>query len=344
LGPGLIVLAIRSLVREKRVWPLLAAGLFAVLPLSLYAYLPLRYLADPPLNYVGRYFDVSLATPSGMLWMISGRMFGQEMFGAALADGSINILRLVFSLWLDLLGVGGILALIGIRRLWKRERWFSVFSLLGIVCVLIFFGFYDVVDTQTMTVPALVALMPFVGEGLSAIHDALQQYRLAPARYAVPTFGILLVVVGGMVNWPYADHHTDYSSAIYADALLDEVEPSALIVTQWTSATPLLYMQVVEGRRPDVEILDRGFYVLGLRDRLARTGGSESLREVSRRELDRIMLGALAERPVYLTEYDERLGETFCLIPLHLPEAPDAYRMFETPPVGQSCAQPPEKP
>ncbi len=346
LGPGLMVLAIRSFVKEKKVWPWLAAGLFTILPLSLYAYLPIRYLADPPLNYVGQYFDVSLATPAGVMWMVSGRMFGREMFGATLADGFINVLRLCFRLWLDLLGVGGILALLGIWRLWKREQWFSLFALSGIVCVLIFFGFYDVVDTETMTVPALVFLMPFVGVGWSTIHDAIQKYGngLTPAvkQYAVPTSGILLVLIGGIVNWPYADHHTDYSSAVYANSLLDTVEPDALILTQWTSATPLLYMQIVEEQRPDVEILDRGFYMLGLRDRLIRAGQGDSFREVGRREMAQIIREALVERPVYLTEYDERLGETFCLIPLPLPEAPDTYQVFGAPPAGQICTSPPE--
>ncbi len=92
------------------------------------------------------------------------------------------------------------------------------------------------------------------------------------------------------------------------------VEPNALVLAQWTSATPLEYAQIVEGRRPDVKILDRGLLGLAVRDQLKREGIATSdeygpfavavLTERVREELN--------ERPVYIMEDDPIFRESFC--------------------------------
>ena len=34
------------------------------------------------------------------------------------------------------------------------------------------------------------------------------------------------------------------------------MEPNAVIVSWWSYSTPLWYAQVIEGRRPDIDIID----------------------------------------------------------------------------------------
>ena len=93
-----------------------------------------------------------------------------------------------------------------------------------------------------------------------------------------------------------------------------EVEPNALILAQWTSATPLEYLQVVEGKRPDVEILDRGLLGLAVRDQLMRRGvaapgeyGAIAVAVLTERVHEE-----LKHRPVYIMEDDPVLRGSFC--------------------------------
>ena len=71
-------------------------------------------------------------------------------------------------------------------------------------------------------------------------------------------------------------------------------------------------MQLIEGIRPDVEIFDRGLYVLGLRDHLVNINSRDQI----------IIKGLIAKiqsqiqiRPVYATENDLLLNNYFCFIP-----------------------------
>jgi len=119
-------------------------------------------------------------------------------------------------------------------------------------------------------------------------------------------------------NWRFADRSEDYSAYNFAQEVMEIVEPNALVLAQWTSATPLEYAQIVEGRRPDVKVLDRGLLGLAVRDRLKREGIATSdeygpfavavLTERVREEMN--------ERPVYIMEDDPIFRDSFCLEPL----------------------------
>ncbi len=321
-APGLVLLLCAAKAGSAFGWRhLLPAGLCMAFPLSLYLYLPLRFASAPSLNYVGQYFDIDLTTLSGVLWMVSGRMFGPEMFGTPLREGIGNIAHSLYKLWLDLLGLGVVLALAGLRRLCRRIPFFLAFLLLGFVGTVLFFSFYDVVDADTMLLPALIALMPLVAVGSASFLDTLRALRW-PKPFAwelggalIATFVISLEVCA---NWDYTDLSADYSAYTFAEAIMAQVEPNAFIIAQWTSATPLEYMQIVEGRRPDVEIFDRGLYVLGVRDRLARQihAKSPAMNDLIIDELVAKIERELQTRPVYIMESDPILRERFRLVAL----------------------------
>ena len=107
---------------------------------------------------------------------------------------------------------------------------------------------------------------------------------------------------------------------------MDEVPSDSFLVTQWTAATPLLYLQVAEARRPDVELFDRGLFVLGERDRLGKNDPSMMDNLVARigREL--------GKRPVYITENDYGLNDYFCLVP-----SASIYRIYPATVQRQDC-------
>ncbi len=81
----------------------------------------------------------------------------------------------------------------------------------------------------------------------------------------------------------------DHKAAIWTDRVLDLLEPDAVVVSWWSYSTPLWYAQIVEGRRPDIFIVD---------DRTRLDEGLGSLTDV----ID----ANLAIRPVYVMRQDPR--------------------------------------
>jgi hypothetical protein len=62
-----------------------------------------------------------------------------------------------------------------------------------------------------------------------------------------------------------ADRHLDTAAQDWLDEVLPAIEPNAVIVSWWSTSTPLWYAELVDGRRTDIEvvddrtILDRGY-------------------------------------------------------------------------------------
>jgi hypothetical protein len=99
----------------------------------------------------------------------------------------------------------------------------------------------------------------------------------------------------------------------WVEALLPQLEPNAVVVSWWSYSTPLWYVQFVEGRRPDVEVID---------DRTVLDRGLGSAFEVTDANVDR--------RPVYLVRPSREIPEfreRFVLLPLEgIPGSP-VYRV-----------------
>ena len=70
---------------------------------------------------------------------------------------------------------------------------------------------------------------------------------------------------------------------------LQTLEPGAMIVSWWSYSTPLWYAQLVEGRRPDIAIVDD------------RTRLDENLGD-----LTDVIDANLGKRPVYVIRDDQR--------------------------------------
>lgn len=77
------------------------------------------------------------------------------------------------------------------------------------------------------------------------------------------------------------------AAATWTDHALDVMEPNAAIVSWWSFSTPLWYAQKVQGRRPDIEIIDD-------RTRLDENLGS----------LTDVIDANLGKRPVYVIRLD----------------------------------------
>ena len=90
--------------------------------------------------------------------------------------------------------------------------------------------------------------------GLARVVESLSA---APAR-AVTALALLLPVAVAAWQWPRVDMSRQVFAQRYVDGLFTLAEPGALVLTTWDPYTfPTLYAQHVEGRRPDVVVIDQ---------------------------------------------------------------------------------------
>ncbi len=95
---------------------------------------------------------------------------------------------------------------------------------------------------------------------VDSLADLLARRRRGAARLEVGTVvgavAVLLVVLLGIRDLPAADRSGDRSGPAFVDAVFAALPPDAAILSPWDASTPLWYGQHVEGRRPDVLIVD----------------------------------------------------------------------------------------
>jgi hypothetical protein len=282
LGNHLLTLFIAPFVALFVLWAgrreILARPLILALPigglvlgLAVYLYIPLAASQSPPLPYNHP------TTLDGVLWLVGGTQFrGQFDFLSAAGPG--EFVASLPDLWelltsratpvLPILGVAG-LAILVVRR--------PAFGLmcLGVAITAVYIWANYLHLEHYLLVPFL---MLSVGAAF-ALESATRAVTWlivrtgntpAPATATVAAggttamaFGVILGVasIGGALllaatNWQREDRSYDRSGQQYVDAVFSALPPNAAILSNWDASTPLWHGQLVEGRRPDVLIVD----------------------------------------------------------------------------------------
>jgi len=258
----------------------------------LYLYLPTRFAAQPDFNLVAQYFDRDLTQPADLLWMVSGRMFGQEMLAYPLLDWIGEIGKFFGELWLNYLGGGVLLGILGIRYLWRRNRTLCLLLNAVFAVQVLFFTSYDVFDKWTMFHTAYLVWAIFVAAGCRTLLDILPP---------IPVYLFLAVLVGAQFfgNWNVSGRAGDTFVADRTAELLAALPPDATLIGPWTALRPIEYQQIVNRQRRDVSLVDVTLLTLGERDRL---GGedSDALDEAVDRRLRAVV--ACAPAAVYVVD------------------------------------------
>ena len=307
---------------------ILISGTLFIAPFAAYIYFPIRTLAHPQLDYVRTYFDTDLTTFKGVLWMASGRMFSTDMFGRSIPDGLDQFLFLWKSIWLNFLGIGLLASFYGLWVLFKERRIFAITLMGCTTSVILFFSFYNVVDNGQMILPALILLTLPMAQGISKYLSGTILSSSLRSKIVPVVIGILLFIEV-FSNWTVVDRHQDWTAYDYSRQVMSRINANAFVVTQWTAATPLEYLQIVEKARPDVELFDRGLYVLGLQNKLS---GNEFRDQIITEQLVALIKSQIIVRPVYGTENDPLLNDYFCFVPDGI-----IYRIFLPAPDAAGC-------
>lgn len=240
-----------ALIRNMRRWPpLILAALVGLIPLL---YLPLRAGSGV------RGATADLATFSGFLDHVLATGFRGDFF--YFVQPTIlwerlqvmgNVMTFQFDGWL-LLGmvVGGLLLI------WRDRP--LAFLLVGSFLIhTLITATYRAPQTVEYMIPAYVAAVLCLGfvfrNAIFPNRVTVQENRVTGLRQIMIALLLVAAVKQGTDRFASYDYlHHDQTARVFAEALLNDAPPDSVILAHWHWATPLWYLQEVEGQRPDVE-------------------------------------------------------------------------------------------
>ena len=180
-----------------------------------------------------------------------------------------------------------LLALIGLGALWRRQRhyfWLSLLFLAFAMPITTYMTNFDVSAADPFVaaehralvsvfyIPSYIYLALLMGIGIYAL--AQWHWRRRP-RYWIEAVALLAVLLPAALayrNYQQVDKSRYYFARDYVENLFRMAEPNALVWANWDPYYfPTNYIQLVEGQRPDVLVLDqqllrRSWYIRWLRD------------------------------------------------------------------------------
>ncbi len=153
-----------------------------------------------------------------------------------------------------------LLAALGVVVL-TRRNWRLLVLLLGGMAIHAFVALaYRAPQTVEYMMPAYVLFAILVGCGLGDF-GSLEDFRglrsrLKPAlQTALAALALLSGFARGLSNLPsFVWLSQNEDTRQYAESLLKDAPPDAIILSNWHWANPMWYLQQVEGARPDVQV------------------------------------------------------------------------------------------
>ncbi|HLF55893.1 MAG TPA: DUF2723 domain-containing protein [Thermoanaerobaculia bacterium] len=241
---------------------------------AVYLYLPWRSLRQPTFNYVGtvdaeaRFEPIDLTRPANMLWLVGGHAFVPLMLDYRIGDYLREVARLGTEIWRAFAGVGFVPAVLGLFVLGRRDRPFAVATVLVFVGHAAFFVGYRTADKDTMFLPCYLVWAIWLAIGLQWLIESIVGRRpvSSASRFSAGLFAAFLAaVVAGQAAWnfPLVDQSRDDSARRLGEIVLARMEPGAMLVGGWGTVPVVQYLQLVEGRRPDVQAVNSLIVVPG---------------------------------------------------------------------------------
>ncbi len=255
LVPFVIIVFPRELITRRVLYLVVFTGLLGLIPLL---YFPIRAYAGA----LGTPED--LLTLSGFINHVLALGFRGDLF--FLEDPAVfwNRLRMMGNVatfqippvLLAMTAIGVLLAL------W-RDRWLGLILAISIILYTVVAASYRAPQTVEYMMPTYVLGAIAMGYLVGQLMDT---QKALPNRFKYPSLltaisavaiGLILVTSIQVVfeKYPsYAFLHNDATTRNYTQPLLEQAPADGIILADWHWATPLWYLQRVEGLRPDVEV------------------------------------------------------------------------------------------
>jgi hypothetical protein len=244
-----------------RPWILAPAALAALGGSSVYLYIPLAAAQSPPLPYNHP------LTFDAVWWLVSGRQF-RDQFDFLSGNGPGEFLDSLPALVdlalgratavLPLLGLGGVGVLLARRTAFGLLCTAIVLSGAYIWANYLRLEHYLLVPWLVLGIGTTVAVEA-TARGLTSLARLAAHEELLAARAigaAIGLLGLVFAVALAGMNWAAADRSADRSGDEYVTAVFDALPQGAAILAYWDASTPLWHAEYVQGRRPDVLVVD----------------------------------------------------------------------------------------
>lgn len=249
-APLLALVLIRDprLILSPRRWLGAVGALLASLLVLLY--LPIRSAMHPafdptPIRTFSDFVSHVLATG------FRGDMLYFRTWAELWQRGGVwlNIIMVQFGPWL----AGG--TLLALPLLWREHRP-ALGLLLGVWAVNALSALtYRAPQTVEYLIPSYVAMAMLLGGGVGLGLRAARRHWPRVGAAAITAALLLAALAQGAASYPSLRAQAqDRSARASAESLLRDAPQGALILANWHQATPLWYLQRVEGWRPDVEV------------------------------------------------------------------------------------------
>lgn len=222
-----------------------------------YSYLPWAASRSPAMNW---------GNPRSLQeiwWHITGRQyrvffsFSPATMGAQFVEFCRMALREFGFAWLPL---ALFLAGVGLASAYKRDRTAFWFLLLILLADLAYALSYEIAeDKDAYYLPAFMSIAIAAGLGIHWLIQLAASKRspVWTPSVAVATLIILTSATAFAANWPFNNRRHYFIADDYVENLFSTIAPNGLLLTEdWQVASPVLYVQEVERRRPDVKVID----------------------------------------------------------------------------------------
>src|SRR5262245_49838015 len=222
-----------------------------------YSYLPWAASRSPAMNWG------NTRSLQEIWWHITGRQsrvffsFSPSTMGSQFVEFCRMALREFGFPWLPLTLF---LSVAGFASAYKRDRTAFWFLLLVVLTDLAYSLSYEIAeDKDAYYLPAFISIAIGAGLGVRWLVQLAASKRspLWTPYAAAATAIVLTSATAFAANWPFDNRRHNFISNDYVENLFSTIAPDGLLLTQdWQVASPMLYVQEVEQRRPDVKVVD----------------------------------------------------------------------------------------
>jgi Protein O-mannosyl-transferase TMEM260-like len=214
-------------------------------------------------------------------------------------------------IWPQFLAPGAALLLLGVVRVWLRDRALAALLSAGYLAVVGFCAAYYVADIEVFFIPAHLLAALLLGEGAMLLVETItckfgkmsnlrneERARAGSTKTRFAITGSRFLVLGSRFCWlllpalllyrnlePVRSLNMGDDEAAARQIMMQPLPQGALVVGDWYATEGPHYLQAIEGLRPDLQLTDA----------IGRAAILEALRH---------------GRAVYLTKPDLRLGLT----------------------------------
>ncbi len=273
LVPGILAWV---LIRDKSTFLKLKNWLFGFLGLFsgvLFQFLTIPIASRHPVinannpDNLQRFYDYISLKQYGGSWLTDIMTRKASFFDVQAMDYLSFLNKFLSGIEFDLNLITELMILIiimGVIFSWKMNRLITI----GLIINFIFYSlgaiiYFNISENYYWPMhrhylPSLVFLTPFIGFGfLSMTKFALKQTKLKSFYIVTAVYILLILTTVNLfsINYSKNDNSKKYFAYDYGKNILDSILPNGIIFISGDNYYPLIFLQAVEGYRPDITII-----------------------------------------------------------------------------------------